>query len=87
LTITSPSGDISTPLGWPVIFSAVASDQQDGNLTSRIAWSSSVYGSLGVGGTVSSMFPAGTNIITVTVTDNEGMTTARQIIVTVGSVP
>jgi len=87
LTITAPNGDISTFLGWPVIFSAVASDLEDGNLTSRISWSSNVYGSLGVGGTVSSMFPAGTNIITVTVTDNGGMTTTRQIIVTVGSAP
>ena len=38
---------------------------------------------IGVGGTISSVLPAGTHVVTATVSDNGGLTTAKQVTVTV----
>ena len=51
-----------------------ASDQQDGNLSGVISWSSSIDGPLGAGGTLSVFLSAGTHAITATVTDSAGAT-------------
>ena len=83
LTISAPANNTTVASGTSVTFTASATDQQDGNLTSRISWSSNLTGQFGVGGTISSVLPAGTHVVTATVSDNGGLTTAKQVTVTV----
>jgi hypothetical protein len=85
LSISSPSASTSTILGTATTFSGTATDQKDGTLTSRIVWSSSLVGQLGIGGTVIASLPLGSNIVTAAVTDSSGLTTTKQVTVSVSS--
>jgi len=87
LTITSPSSSVSIVQGTSLTFAGSATDQQDGTLTSRIAWTSNLVGQLGVGGTISATLPLGSNIVTAAVTDSAGLTTTKQLTVSVSSPP
>jgi hypothetical protein len=64
-------------------FSGSASDAQDGSLTSNIAWSSSIDGSLGTGSGFSTTLSAGSHVITARVTDSSGLSASQQVSVTV----
>jgi hypothetical protein len=83
LTITSPSNNGSFSTTSSVSFTASSSDSQDGNLSSRIAWSSTLVGQLGFGGSLSALLPAGTHVITAMVTDSGGLTTSKSVTITV----
>jgi hypothetical protein len=61
------------------MFSAFARDVEDGDMTSRIVWSSSVDGRIGTGGTVFKVLTPGAHSITATVTDSRGRTRSAQI--------
>jgi len=82
-TITAPGPNAAYAEGAQVSFTGSASDQQDGNLTGSIVWSSSLSGQVGVGGTVVSVLPVGSHTITAAVTDSGGLTTTQRISVTV----
>jgi len=69
--------------GTAVTLSATATDTQDGDLTGSIAWSSSIAGPLGTGGSLSGVLMTGTHVITAAVTDSGGLTASRQVTVTV----
>jgi hypothetical protein len=86
VSISSPANNASFVDGTAVTFSGSASDQQDGNLTAQITWTSSALGQLGVGGSVVAVLPVGTNVVTASVTDRGGLTTTKQITVTVTAV-
>ena len=87
---TAPSVSISSPTGGSFLttssiqFTASANDSQDGNLTSQIVWTSSLLSlPIGVGGNFGALLPAGTQVVTATVTDSGGLTTTRSVTVTV----
>jgi hypothetical protein len=82
VSITSPTSTAFTS-GTNIGFAGNASDTQDGNLTSRIVWTSSLAGQLGVGGSITVALPSGTHTITATVTDNGGLAASRQMTLTV----
>jgi hypothetical protein len=82
VSIASPSNGTSAVQGALVTFSGSASDAEDGNLTSALAWTSSLEGVLGVGGSVSrSLAVVGAHAITATVTDSGGLTASTQVTV------
>jgi hypothetical protein len=81
VTITAPANSVSVKAGTSIAFSGRASDTQDGDLSSRIKWQSSLSGALGTGSTVYATLTAGTHTITATVTDNAGATVSQRITV------
>jgi hypothetical protein len=92
LSNTAPSVSISSPLagasyanGASITFTGSASDTQDGSLTSALAWKSNIDGAIGLGGSFSRVLSAGTHTITATAVDNGGLSTVRQVSVTVAA--
>ena len=83
LTILSPVSGASVAQGTPVAFAATASDQQDGDISSRIAWASNVDGPLGTGASLSKTLTAGTHQITASVLDTGGLSASKSVGVTV----
>ncbi len=83
VTITSPSNGHTVDDGTSITFVGSASDTEDGSLTSSIAWSSNLDGSLGSGGSVSATLSVGTHTITASATDSGGATGNDSISVTV----
>jgi len=81
VTITAPTSGTTVTAGSSVAFSGSASDTQDGVLTSRLSWRSSIDGSIGSGGTFNRALTPGTHTITASVTDSGGLTTQRSITV------
>ena len=75
LTVSSPLNGSSYISGTTINFSAAASDSQEGTVTPRIQWSSNLVGSIGTGGTFSRTLPLGTNVVTIKITDNGGLST------------
>jgi hypothetical protein len=85
VTITTPTNGSSYTSGTAVSFTGSAGDTQDGSLTSALAWSSSVDGPIGLGGTFTKVLTAGTHTIKASVTDSSGLTTVKQISLTVNA--
>lgn len=86
VTFVSPANGTAFGVGDLIAFSATATDEEDGNLTSSITWSSSINGNLGSTGQIStSTLSAGTHTITARVTDTLGASHAPTITVTVGA--
>ena len=83
LTTTNPGDGASYPDNVAITFSGSASDTQDGDLTSKMTWTSSVSGSLGTGGSFSRTLPAGTHVITAQVTDSGGLNASKTVTMTV----
>jgi hypothetical protein len=69
VTISSPSSGASYPAGTSVSFSGSAEDNEDGDLTADLAWTSSIDGSIGSGGSFSYTLSAGSHTITASVSD------------------
>lgn len=91
-TNTAPSVSIIAPVsgssfaeGTTISFAGSATDSQDGNLSSRLSWTSSVDGKIGSGSAFSRTLRAGTHTIRASVTDNGGLTTMKEIVVAVTS--
>ena len=89
-TNTAPVVTISAPVnlttilqGTALTFAGAATDKEDGNLTSKLAWTSSLEGPLGGGGSFSRVLSAGTHTIKATVTDSRGLSASKQVTVTV----
>lgn len=84
-TNTAPVVTISSPTttsfneGASISFVGSASDTQDGNISSRLAWTSNLLGQIATGSSFSYALPAGTHVITASVTDSGGVTSSRQI--------
>ena len=85
VSITSPINNTTVAPGTALAFVASAADAEDGNLTSKIAWSSSVSGSLGTGGSISRTLTAGTHKVRASVTDGKGATATSYVTVVVSS--
>lgn len=85
VAISAPTNGATFANGATITFTGSASDTQDGSLTSAIAWTSSVQGSIGTGGTFSRTLNAGAHTITATVTDSGGLTSTSSVSITVQS--
>ena len=85
VAISSPSSGASYANGVSVSFSGSASDTQDGVLTSSLAWTSNIDGAIGSGGSFARVLSAGSHTIKATAVDSGGLTTVRQVTVTVAS--
>jgi len=83
VTISTPTAT-SFPYGASISFAGSASDTQDGNLTSRLVWSSNLVGQIGTGGAFAVSLPSGSQVITASVTDSGGLTSSKQISINVG---
>ena len=81
VTISSPANGMTGTAGVPITFVGSASDTQQGNLTSQLAWSSDRSGQIGTGGSFATTLKSGTHVITARVTDSGGLTTQRVITV------
>jgi hypothetical protein len=73
VTTASPSTGASYSTTSSIAFAGAASDAQDGNLTSRLVWRSSVSGQIGTGGAFTTTLAAGLHAITATVSDSGGL--------------
>jgi hypothetical protein len=88
ISINAPATDSSATFGEPVTLVATATDAENGNLASRIAWTSSLDGALGNGGTVTkSNLSPGKHMITAQVADTSGATAEATITLVVGHPP
>jgi hypothetical protein len=86
VTIISPANSTTYGVGDLIAFSASATDEEDGNLTSSLTWTSSIDGALGSTGQISSStLSAGTHTITARVTDTMGASHAPTITLTIGA--
>jgi len=85
VSITGPGSGTSIVQGAALTFSGSASDAEDGSLTSKLAWTSSIDGLLGTGSGFSKILSAGSHVITAKVTDSDGSSASSQVSVTVTS--
>lgn len=86
VTIVSPANGTTYGAGDLIAFSASATDEEDGDLTSSITWTSSINGALGSTGQFStSTLSTGTHTITARATDSLGASHAPTIAVTIGA--
>ena len=85
VSISSPASGASFASGTSVTFTGTATDTQDGTLTANLAWTSSLNGAIGTGGSFStSSLSVGTHTITASVTDSGGLSgsSSRSITIT-----
>jgi len=85
VSISAPGNGASFANGVTISFAGSASDSQDGNMTSSIAWTSSIDGAIGSGGTISRSLSAGSHVITASARDSGGLTGSTQITVSVAA--
>jgi hypothetical protein len=85
VTISSPANGSSYASGAAITFTGSANDTQDGPLTAALAWTSSRDGAIGLGGSFTRTLSAGTHTIKATAVDSGGLTTVRQVSVTVNA--
>src|SRR5207249_4834818 len=83
VTIGAPADGASVPAGSTVTLGATATDDFDGNVTSRIQRASSRDGALGGGGTRTVTLSEGSHVLTASVTDTDGATGSAQVRLTV----
>ena len=85
--ITAPGNNTSVDEGAEITFTGTATDDEDGTLTGAIAWTSSIDGALGNGGSLAmSNLSVGVHTITASVTDSGGLSDSAAIQVTVEEV-
>ncbi|MBI3092592.1 MAG: S8 family serine peptidase [Candidatus Tectomicrobia bacterium] len=87
VSITSPADGATFASGATILFEGTASDTEDGDLTAVLAWSSSIDGPLGTGGSFSTTLSDGNHTITASVTDSGGKTGSASVGITVGTPP
>ena len=84
VTVLAPATAARVLPGSPVVFTAAAIDAEDGDLGSRIAWSSSLDGPLGTGPTVTAAaLRPGLHTVTARVTDAGGLVGQATVAITV----
>jgi hypothetical protein len=82
--INHPGDGEVRPAANPIPFVGVGNDFEDGVLPgTALAWTSSIDGSIGTGNSFSRTLSAGTNVITLTVTDSMGNTGSTSITLTI----
>ncbi|MFA6009703.1 MAG: hypothetical protein WC799_06955 [Desulfobacteraceae bacterium] len=74
VAIQSVSKGTITPTGQTCTLSGNATDKEDGNLSSSIAWASTVNGTLGKGSNLTKTLSPGSHVIKAIITDSKGLT-------------
>ncbi len=88
LHITGPVNGALVVPGQPVVFTATATDTEDGNLAAAVTWTSSIDGALGAGAPLSTAaLHSGTHTVTASVTDAGGRTASDTVTVVVNAAP
>lgn len=72
VSITAPAADQTLPHATPIELVGTATDEEDGELSASIQWSSSLDGALGSGASHSATLSVGIHEITATVQDTAG---------------
>lgn len=85
VTIDAPADGASFGSGESIIFSGTASDDEDGNLSANINWSSDLDGPLGTDASIATTLSDGVHTITAQVTDAGGASASDVISITVGT--
>jgi len=83
VTITSPTTAASFAYNANILFSGSSTDLEEGSLTARLTWNSSINGQIGTGGSFNKTLSPGTHTITATVSDSGGKTASASVSVTV----
>ena len=86
VAIEAPGQDTTVVSGDALTLTGTATDVEDGDLTSSIAWSSDIDGSLGSGGTVTPTLSDGVHAIMASVQDQAGLSASAEVTVTVTAV-
>lgn len=87
VSITSPVDGAIFNSGVSVDFAGTASDDEDGDLTASLVWTSNLDGQIGIGGSFNTVLSDGIHTVTASVTDSGGNTSSDSITVTVGNMP
>ena len=88
VTITAPADGSSSGAGGSVTFSGTAIDNEDGDISAALSWTSNLDGAIGSGGTFSTTsLSVGTHTITASATDSGGLTGTASITITVIPTP
>jgi hypothetical protein len=85
VTIGSPFGGATYASGATISFSGSAQDVEDGTMTSRLVWTSSLDGSIGSGGTFSRTLSPGSHVITASVRDSGGLNASAQVKISIAT--
>lgn len=83
VSIGTPSNNASYPDGTSITFTGSASDNEDGNVTASLRWTSSLAGDIGTGGSFTRTLGPGTHVVTATATDSSGTPGAKQVTLTI----
>ncbi|MEJ2523707.1 MAG: hypothetical protein P8080_12685 [Gammaproteobacteria bacterium] len=83
-TISNPSDGATFASGVSISFAGSASDDEDGDLTADLVWTSDLDGEIGTGGSVSAVLSDGSHSITASVTDSAGNADSASVTITVG---
>lgn len=85
VTISSPSNSSSFVEGAGITFSGSATDTEDGSLSSKMTWRSTIDGPLGMGSSFTRTLSSGSHTVTAEVSDSAGVKTSRSVAITVTS--
>ena len=87
VVITSPESGSEVQESQQVQLNAQASDEEDGDISGQISWSSSIDGQLGNGAIINVQFSPGTHQIVASVSDSEGLQSQAAIELIVNAMP
>jgi hypothetical protein len=87
VSISSPSYNTTITEGDSLSFTATAADDEDGDISTNIVWTSSIDGALGTGGTITTNLTDGAHTITATITDSASSSVSASITVNVTALP
>ena len=87
VTITSPANGSSFDSGTSISIAGSASDDEDGNVTGSLVWTSSLDGQIGTGGSFDAVLTDGTHTVTASLTDSGGNPGSDAISVTIAAEP
>ncbi|MHC4781374.1 MAG: S8 family peptidase, partial [Planctomycetota bacterium] len=87
VTIATPANGATFDTGAVVTFSGSAQDNEDGDLTALLVWTSSIDGAIGTGGFFSTVLGDGQHVITASAADSSSQVGSASVTLTVGAVP
>ncbi|MDH3300269.1 MAG: S8 family serine peptidase [Acidimicrobiia bacterium] len=83
VSISSPVDGASFGSNTPISFAGTASDNEDGNISAGLSWTSDLDGLIGGGAGFEATLSDGTHTVTASVTDSGGNTSSDSVTVTV----
>jgi subtilisin family serine protease len=87
INLTSPVGNITVNAGTPVSYAATANDNEDGNISANIRWTSNLQGQFGTGSSISfSTLMPGVHTVTAAISDSVGSSASATRTVTVNAI-